>query len=158
MRTKNVPPMYGVRGVKLPVRDLEATTRWYTRVLGWEPAMEFPDEHGVVQGAAGRLPGQSPAGLAFRVNPAAAAQPGLELAVAIETKADLQGWVEHLDREGVPHSPVIDATVSWLVVVHDPDGHEIHLITHETHGIDQTGRKGYGRPVPGARYAFPGSA
>ena len=151
------PPMVGLRGAKLPVRDLVVTSRWYARVLGWQRAMEFPDDNGVVVGAAGRLPGDSPAGLAFRVNPEATAQAGLELAVAVETKEDLERWMAHLDRQGVPHSPVIDATISWLVVLHDPDGHEIHLMTHETHGIDQSGRAGYGRLVPGVELAVPGA-
>jgi catechol-2,3-dioxygenase len=59
----------------------------------------------------------------------------------------LGGWVEHLDACGVTHSPVIDATVGWLVVLHDADGHEIHLYTDQRHGMDQAGRPGYGRPA-----------
>ena len=58
--------------------------------------------------------------------------------------------MEHLDRQGVSHSPVIDATISWLVALHDPDGHEIHLFTRERHHLDQSGRAGYGRPLPAA--------
>lgn len=153
-----VPPMFGLRGAKLPVRDLDVSSQWYTRVFGWERVFEFPDRDGTVVGAGGRLPGASPARLALRANPAAHAQEGLELTIAVETKEDLQRWVEHLDREGVQHSPVIDATISWLLVLHDPDGHEIHLVTQERHGIDQSGRTSYGRKVPGVEFPLPGPA
>lgn len=148
--SSSVPPLLGLRGVKLPVRDIELTRRWYARVFGWVGAFEFSDDSGAVVGVGGRLPGQHHnTGLAFRVNPEARAQEGLELNLVVDTREDLQRWVEHLDREGVRHSPVIDATISWLLVLTDPDGHEIHLVTREEHGIDQTGRTGYGRRVPG---------
>lgn len=146
---KSVPSMFGLSAAKLPVRDLKVTRGWYARVFGWESVVEFPDENGVIVGAGGNLPGRSPAGLAFRANPAAVTQEGLELRIDVDTKEDLQRWVEHLERENVRHSGVIDATISWLVVLHDPDGHEIHLMTRERHGIDQGGRRGYGRLVPG---------
>lgn len=147
MTADMVPPSLGLRGVKLPVVDLEATRSWYSLIFGWETIMEFPDSSGVVQGAAGRVPGPNPVGLSFRANPGAVPQEGLELAFDIETRADLEAWLDHLDRHNVQHSPIIDATVAWLVVFKDPDGHEIHLMTREKHGIDQTGRPGYGRTV-----------
>lgn len=134
-------------GTKLPVRDLAGTCSWYSRVFGWEAVMEFPGPDGTIAGAAGRLPGANPTGLSFRANPAAQSQEGLELAIDISHREDLEAWLEHLDREGVPHSPVIDASVAWLVVLKDPEGHEIHLMTRERHGFDQTGRAGYGRTV-----------
>jgi len=148
--TSTLPPLLGLGGVKLPVRDLEVTARWYTRILGWIRVTEFPDATGTVVGLAGRLPGRlHNSGLAFRLNPAAQAQEGLELTLVVDARSDLEQWSEHLDREGVGHSPIIDATTCWLLVLHDPDGHEIHLFTREEHGIDQTGRPGYGRRVPG---------
>jgi catechol-2,3-dioxygenase len=145
-----------MRGIKLPVRDIEVTTQWWARVFGWIRMFEFPDENGAIVGVGGRLPTATPAGLSFRVNPEARSQAGLEMALVVETKGGLERWVEHLDRQGVRHSPVIDATISWLVVLNDPDGHEIHLFTREEHGIDQTGRKVYGRRVPDVTPATPG--
>lgn len=153
----HVPPLLGLRGVKLPVRDIRATREWYSRVFGWVAAFEFPDATGAVVGVGGPLPGhEHSTGLAFRLNPEAHAQEGLELSMVVDTRADLQRWVEHLDREGVPHSGVIDATISWLVALKDPDGHEIHLFTREEHGINQAGRAGYGRRVPGVHISSDG--
>jgi len=142
------PQLTEMRGIKLPVRDIEVTTQWYARVFGWIRMFEFPDENGVIVGVGGRLPSVQPAGLSFRANPEARSQAGLEMAFVVESKDDLERWVDHLDQLGVRHSPIIDATISWLVVLNDPDGHEIHLFSREEHGIDQTGRKGYGRRVP----------
>ncbi len=48
---------------------------------------------------------------------------------------------------GVPHSPVIDATIGWLLVFHDPDGTELHLYSMERHGLDPSGRPHTGRFV-----------
>ncbi len=58
-----------------------------------------------------------------------------------------QAWADRLDRLGVPHSPVMDATIGWILVFHDPDGTEIHLYSMERHGIDPTGRPHTGQPV-----------
>jgi hypothetical protein len=66
---------------------------------------------------------------------------------AVTDRAAVEEWAARLDELGIPHSPVMDATLGWLLVFHDPDGIEIHLYTRERHGIDQTGRHGYGRPA-----------
>src|SRR5690242_2869990 len=113
--TPAVPSMYGLQGAKLPVRDIDVTTEWYARVFGWTRVFEFPDATGALAGVGGRLPGPSPMALAFHRNPTAQAQEGLEISVVVETVDDLNKWVEHLDRQAVPHSPIIDATISWLV-------------------------------------------
>jgi catechol 2,3-dioxygenase-like lactoylglutathione lyase family enzyme len=140
-----MPELTRVRGFKLPVADLPTSLAWYRRVFGFEPELEFPDGTGVVRGVAGPLPGCGGVGIGLRETEDAHSQPGLELLLGVADHAGITGWAEHLDALGVPHSPVIDATVGWLVVLHDADGHEIHLYTDERHGIDQTGREGYGR-------------
>jgi catechol 2,3-dioxygenase-like lactoylglutathione lyase family enzyme len=142
-----MPSLTRLRGVKLPVADLPKSLDFYRRAFGFAPWLEFPDDAGVVRGVAGDLPGCD-GGLALRETPEAHSQPGLELLLGVADKHAIEEWVAHLDALGVPHSPVIDATVGWLLVVHDPDGHEIHLYSEERHGIDQSGRPGYGRTVP----------
>ncbi len=142
-----MPRLTGIHHVKFPVSDLAASRAWYERVFGFEVTIEFPDEQGVVRGLAGTAKGLGEVGLALRENPAAAV--GIRgfdpVSFGIEDKAAAEEWVVHLDSLGVPHSPVIDATVGWIVVFHDPDGTEIHLYSFAAHGIDQTGRAGYGR-------------
>lgn len=137
----------GLRGVKLPVTDVQKSLAWYRRVFDARPMLEFPDEDGVVRGVACTLPGCGDALLALRENPQAHPMAGLEVIYSVTDRAALGDWLTHLDACGVAHSPIIDASVGWLLVLHDHDGHEIHLYTEERHGIDQTGRPGYGRPA-----------
>jgi hypothetical protein len=36
-------------------------------------------------------------------------------------------WAGYLDELSVPHSPIIEASIGWLLVFNDPDGLELHL-------------------------------
>ena len=139
----------GVFGVKFPVSDLARSRAWYARVFGWEADYEFPDEDGIVRGASGHLAGVTGTFLALRENPPAArGVAGADLInLLVEDRSSLEAWVARLDELGIDHSPLIDATIGWLLVLHDPDGIELHLYTSERHGIDQSGRPGYGRAV-----------
>ena len=51
----------------------------------------------------------------------------------LRDKADVEAWVEHLDELGVRHSPVIEATIGWILRFHDPDGLELGLYTAAAH-------------------------
>ena len=143
------PSLRGIFAVKLPVADLARSQAWYERVFGFEPELEFPDDDGVVRGVAGRLPGVDGVMLALRESPDhALGVAGFNLVnFSVEDKASVEAWADRLDELGIEHSPVIDATVGWIVVLHDPDGIELHLYSEERHGIEQAGRRGYGRPV-----------
>ncbi|WP_181783249.1 VOC family protein [Pseudonocardia pini] len=139
-----MPELTRLRAVKLPVADLSRSVEFYTRLVGYSPLYEFPDAEGVLRGVAGELPGCE-TGLSLRETPEAHSQPGLELMLGVADRPALEEWTAHLDALGVAHSPVIEASIGWLVVLHDPDGHEIHLYTETEHGIDQSDRAGYGR-------------
>lgn len=136
----------GVFAVKLPVSDLNASRAWYERVFGFAVEFEFPDEDEVVRGVAGHLPGVSTY-IGLREEPAVvAAVSGFNLLnLAVDDLGAVEAWAKHLDEVGVEHSPVIDATVGWMIVLHDPDGIELHIYSQQRHGMDQTGREGYGR-------------
>lgn len=144
-----MPALQGIFAVKLPVHDVARSRAWYERVFGFEPDMEFPDDDGVVRGVAGRLPGVEGTRFALRESPThARGVAGFNLVnLAVEDKSDVEAWATRLGELGIEHSPVIDATVGWIVVLHDPNGIEVHLYSREHHGIDQAGRPGYGRPI-----------
>lgn len=148
-----MPSHEGVKLIKLPVSDLRASVRWYRRVFGAEPVLEFPDiEDGVVRGVAMEMPGDG-GGIALREAPGhAAGVRGFNLAVwSVRGEADIDEWAEHLDGLGVPHSPKIEATQGWMLIFADPDGIEHHLYTLERHGLDMSHEPRAGRPVtPGA--------
>ena len=145
----NVPPLVGVHHVKFPVSDLKVSTAWYERVLGFRVEIEFADQDGTVRGVAGSAPGLGAVGLALRENPEVAK--GISgydpVSFGIADRAAAEAWVAWLDELGIDHSPVIDATIGWIVNFHDPDGTNIRLYSFAAHGIDHGGRPGYGQPV-----------
>ena len=143
------PPLSGIHHVKIPVTDLAAATAWYRQVFGFAVTMEFPEEDGVVRGVAGTVHGLGRTLLALRVNHQAAhgCQGFDPVSFAVDDRADIERWIAHLDTLGIAHSPIIDASIGWLLVFTSPDGLDLHLYSWAAHGIDQTGRPGYGRAV-----------
>jgi catechol 2,3-dioxygenase-like lactoylglutathione lyase family enzyme len=143
------PALAGVHHVKIPVTDLDRAVNWYARVFGFEVTMKFPEADGVVRGVAGRIPGLGDTLLALRLNPAAAEGcKGFDpVSFAVDGRADVEAWGEHLDSLGIKHSPVIEASVGWLLVFDDPDGLTLHLYSWAAHGVDHSGKPGYGVAV-----------
>lgn len=141
--------LVGIAGVKIPVTNLTRSRAWYEEVFGLRAMLEFPDDNGVVRGVGYDVPGVPDTWIALRENPEVARGiAGFDPVIyAVEDRDAVEAWAARLDELGIPHSPVIDATLGWMLVFHDPDGIEIHLYSRERHGIDQTGRRGYGRPV-----------
>ena len=143
------PILAGIHHVKIPVTDLARSRPWYERVFGLRVTMEFPEADGAVRGIAGEVPGLGDVLLTLRENlPAAKGCAGFDpVSFAVAGRNDIDTWVSHLDRLAIGHSPVIEASVGWLLVFNDPDGLELHLYTWAGHGIDHSHRPGYGRPV-----------
>jgi len=139
----------GIHHVKIPVTDLDRSLHWYRQVFGLRPTMEFRDADGVVRGFAGEVPGLGATTVALRVNPPAVeGNRGFDpVSFAVATRDDLEVWAAHLDRLDVKHSPLIEASIGWLLVFDDPDGLTLHLYTWAEHGIDQSHRPGYGTPI-----------
>ncbi|WOX14595.1 VOC family protein [Streptomyces sp. N50] len=144
-----MPELAGIHHVKMPVTDLDRSRDWYGRVLGFKVTYEFQDADGVVRGVAGEVPGLGDSMLCLRVNSQAAqgCQGFDPVSFAVRDKADVEARAAHLDTLGVPHSPVIEASIGWLLVFNDPDGLDLHLYSWAAHGVDHGGVAGYGRPV-----------
>ncbi|MEW1830898.1 VOC family protein [Streptomyces sp. NPDC088196] len=144
-----MPELAGIHHVKMPVTDLDRSRDWYGRVLGFKVTYEFQDEDGVVRGVAGEVPGLGDSMLCLRVNSQAAqgCQGFDPVSFAVRDRADAEAWAAHLDTLGVPHSPVIEASIGWLLVFSDPDGLDLHLYSWAAHGVDHGDVAGYGRPV-----------
>ncbi|MFC1439847.1 VOC family protein [Streptacidiphilus sp. N1-10] len=143
------PRLSGIHHVKIPVTDLTRSVDWYARVFGLDVTMEFPDADGVVRGVAGLVPGLGDVLLGLRVNrEAAEGCKGFDpVSFAVDDRADIEAWAAHLDGLGVEHSPLIEASVGWLLVFDDPDGLQLHLYSWAAHGVDHSDRPGYGRPA-----------
>ena len=142
------PTLAGIHHVKFPVTDLGRSLEWYERVFGLSVQMEFrDDDDGPVMGVV--FTPVNGVCICLRQNPAAAVGiAGFDpVSLAVADREALEVWASHLDGLGVERSPVIDATIGWMIVFHDPDGTEHHLYTVAGHGIDHRGRAGYGQAV-----------
>jgi catechol 2,3-dioxygenase-like lactoylglutathione lyase family enzyme len=139
--------LVGIHHLKLPVSSLSRSLPWYQKVLGFTVELEFPDDDGVVRGVAGSIPGVDGTGFALRENPGAARGfAGFDpIAFGIADEAAAHAWVARLDDLGIEHSPVIEATIGWIVSFHDPDGIELRLYSFARHGNDHSDHPGSGR-------------
>jgi catechol 2,3-dioxygenase-like lactoylglutathione lyase family enzyme len=139
----------GVHHVKIPVAELARSLGWYRQVFGLRPTVEFRDADGVTRGVVGDVPGLGTTTVGLRVNETAAEGcRGFDpVSFAVQSRDDLVAWASHLDHLGVPHSPVIEASIGWLLVFDDPDGLTLHLYTWAEHGLDHSDRPGYGRAI-----------
>jgi catechol 2,3-dioxygenase-like lactoylglutathione lyase family enzyme len=141
------PRLAGIFGVKFPVRDLAASRDWYEKVFRLTLEFEFPDDDGVVRGVAYPAPGLGDVGVALRERPDIAGLSGFDPVIfAVDDRAAVDVWSGHLDALGVANQ-VVEATIGWMVLFHDPDGLEIHLYSRDRGDLDNSGRSGYGRPV-----------
>lgn len=138
--------------MKLPVSDLNASLVWYQRVFGAEHRQEFDhvDSDGVRFGAIMQLPGVK-AAVELRLAPyAAAAIRGYDPVTFIAgSDDDLDGWVRHLDDAGVDHSQVITGLGGRLVVLSDPDGTYLRLLTMPDAGLDAVRMRADAAPMSG---------
>ena len=151
MPTTHGPLPAGIHHVKIPVTDLARSVAFYSAVLGFTAELEFPDSDGVVRGVAGHVPGLGDTMLALRVNPdAARGCAGFDpVSFAATDQAAVERWAAHLDGLGIAHSPVIEATIGWLLIFDDPDGLQLHVYSWAAHGKDHSGEPRYGRRVDG---------
>ena len=125
-----MPSFSGVAHLALTVRDMTAAVRFYETVLGFERVGDVvagpPDA-----GHPRRLLRHAGSGLVLgihephersgdRFDPQ---RTGLDhVAVAVDTREDLESWATTLDDHAVEHSPIRDAGYAEFVSFCDPDG------------------------------------
>lgn len=145
--TTDRPMLAGIHHVKIPVTDLARSIAFYSEVFGFRVEWEFPDADGVVRGVGGHVPGLGDTMLTLRVNAEAARGcAGFDpVSFAAADQAGIQKWADRLDELGIAHSPVIEATIGWLLIFDDPDGLQLHVYSWAAHGVDHSGEPRYGR-------------
>jgi glyoxylase I family protein len=134
----SVPSVEGLHHIGLTVCDIESSEAWYTRVLGLTRAFAEP-HHGGGTGYAVVLhrPG-TPLFLGLDKHDANQGQrfeeshTGLDhVAFHVADRSELAAWVEHFDRQGVPHSGINEFTEPFpfaVLVFRDPDNIQLELI------------------------------
>ena len=61
-------------------------------------------------------------------------------AILLRGRSDIEHWTRRLDGLGVPHSPIVDATIGYLMSFDDPDGLQLRFYTLNEDGADSEGR------------------
>lgn len=131
----DTPKAAGLYHLSLTVTDVAASEAWYRRVLGLERAMVEDHEGGYA--VVLNRPGTSLfIGLHHHDGNGGErfdeVHTGLDhLAVHVESRGELDRWVEHFDRLGVPHGEISESTVPFpyaLVAFRDPDNIQLEMI------------------------------
>ena len=131
-----MPVFKGISHVDLTVRDADRSAAWYERVLGMTLLGDFP-EHATPGVPARVVQVMNPAtGLTFGLiqhesgadGDFSEFRVGLDhLSLAVESRDELEEWVERLDGCGVPHSAISDMLYGSVVVFRDPDNIQLEL-------------------------------
>lgn len=130
----------GYHHVRVTVRDLAASRRFYDALFGWEVAYEVPagaDEgvHEQLWFLFGGVIYATPFGL-FGLRPVAAADDAFDedrvgldhIAISVADRAELDAAIAVLDELGAPHEEVKDLGVMWILEFRDPDGIALELV------------------------------
>jgi catechol 2,3-dioxygenase-like lactoylglutathione lyase family enzyme len=133
-----MPEFRGVSHVDLTVRDADRSAAWYEQVLGMRQLGDFPEF--ATPGVAARVVQvmNLATGLTFGLIQHEVIESGRfsefrvgldHLALTVGSRDELDEWVAHLDRCGVPHSGIRDMPYGWVIVFRDPDNIQLELFT-----------------------------
>lgn len=120
-----MPHVTGIHHLAITVSDLETSTAFYARVLGFGPQSEL--EGANLHRRLFTLPSGTNLGLTEH-HPTTSEtftplRPGLDhLGLDVETLDELQAWAEHLTAAGIEHSGLVDAPYGTALSFKDPDG------------------------------------
>ena len=128
--------------IALTVRDLDASTSWYSSVFSLGHLMDVPHEGGV-----GRILASADMGLVFALHahessggePFAETRTGLDhIGIVVPLRTDLEQWQDHLAEHGVARaqhadkpltqSPIADEAYGSVLVFRDPDNIQLELV------------------------------
>jgi catechol 2,3-dioxygenase-like lactoylglutathione lyase family enzyme len=131
----------GFAHVRLTVTDIARSKAFYDEVFGWPIAIDASDrvgEPGVRESSQHFYGGtvyQTPSGALFGLRPVApgdmrfnSEHTGLDhVSFLVDSRADLVGIQDKLEKAGIPHGQVTDLSDAGLAILSfsDPDG--IHL-------------------------------
>jgi catechol 2,3-dioxygenase-like lactoylglutathione lyase family enzyme len=132
------PALAGIHHLKIPVADLPRSLRWYQTVFDAEHLgrLDHVDSDGSRFATILRIPGL-PVLIELRWAPTAAnALRECDLIVlALDSTAQFDDWIRHLDDVGAEHSPVLKGGGGDVIVVVDPDGTFIRLMMQPPGGM-----------------------
>jgi glyoxylase I family protein len=132
-----MPNITGFSHIELTVRDVDRSATWYQRVLGMQLLIAYSQHpttgvnarivhlfHPATELVIGLM--QHEQGAADDVF--SESRIGLDhLSFAVESRAELQAWAEHLETNEVEHSPIRDHAYGAVLVFRDPDNIQLEL-------------------------------
>jgi catechol-2,3-dioxygenase len=129
-----MPDLSGLSHIDLTVSNARRSADWYRRALGLQQIYETesPDmfaghQVNMIEPSSGLLIGMIQH---ERAEPGSFSEfrAGLDhLAFAVQSREELEAWVEHFDRVGVEHSGITDMWYGSVLVFRDPDGIQLEL-------------------------------
>lgn len=130
-----MPSFQGIHHIGFSVSNLERSTEWYVRVLGFQRGPTIPDEMG-----RGRKQVLFHPGGAFRLALAQHAantgdafsesNSGLDhVAFSVADRAELEQWSRHFTACDVEHSPINEGLTGPLITFRDPDNIQLEVYT-----------------------------
>ncbi len=132
-----MPKFSNVSHVSFSVRDIGASAKWYGKVLDFEPMEEVSGEgwRGIVllhpTNAAMIELQQHDANGGEKFDPL---RTGLDhLALRVDTRGELDEWMDHLHQHEVEHSQITDREYGSVLPFKDPDGIQIEAFYRENH-------------------------
>ena len=133
-----MPDLTGVSHIELTVRDADRSASWYEQVLGMQ-RMELPEEYTNESVPAREVNMMHPtAGLVLSLIQHESGEDGDfselrvgldHLALAVESRSELEKWVAHFDGHGVQHSAINDRPFGSVLVFRDPDNIQLELFS-----------------------------
>ena len=130
-----MPRFSGISHVELTVRDRQHSAAWYERVLGMRRVAEH-DQHTTPGVEAGVINLLHPSGVSIGLiahhagHNAAFSElhVGLDhLALAVDSRDELEAWAQHLADHGVAHSAITDMSYGSVLAFRDPDEIQLEL-------------------------------
>lgn len=121
-------PVQGFSHLQLRVRDVEASTQWYSTVLGLE-AYQAADDGSYV--ALQHRPARLVIVISRRVDDSVAGVAGVPLdhvAFAVPDGDTLRLWADHLTEVGIDHPGVALELGKPTLQLRDPDGINVELV------------------------------
>lgn len=127
-----IDPPEGLHHVLLTVRDVEASSAWYERVLGLTALKRFPADDTMGGKVVYRLATGTMVGLvAHRAGTGDGfdeLRTGMDhLAFTVADRPALQRWATRLDELDIPHSEPAAAIAGEVIVFRDPDNIQLQL-------------------------------
>jgi glyoxylase I family protein len=129
-----VPELAGISHIDLTVTDRDRSEGFYTEVLGFELVKRVDKDDfrlsdlrhpslGLGQGICVRQP------VPIDDSPFDELRAGLDhLSFRVASRAELERWQEHLERNEVKYTPIVDAPYGAVLVFRDPDNIQLELI------------------------------